>query len=340
MYHRFHSLLRAIAMVCFLLSACAPKGSAPVPAETTTPDLAAMTPTIILPTSSATSWPVASTYEDALPLFSYDGSTPFDIKVTSQEVQAGATVQDLTYQAADPQFTSITGGRIAAYLVKPAGNGPFAGVLFLHGLGSGWGNRKEFLDEAVSLASQGVVSLLPTGLFPWVVSFTGNAEVDQMNVIKQVIELRRSVDFLLTQPGVDPQRIAFVGHDYGAMHGAVLAGVEKRIKAYVLMAGDSNYSDWDFQYFAKPDDEQAYRKLMSAVDPVAYLPHASPAAIFLQFGGLNGYVTQDAANQLAHAAVQPKKVSWYADAGHTLNAQARGDRLDWLTTELNLNPLP
>lgn len=346
MPHRLHTYLCMFTLP-FLLGACAPKDSIPgtwaattLEEGTLTPTGLPPTPTSVSPSPAVTSSPPTLSYEETLPLFHYEPSAPFDVEIVSEQVQAGAIVQDLTYQAADSQFTQQAGGRIDAYLVKPAGNGPFAGVLFMHGLGAGWGNRREFLDEAVGLASQGVVSVLPAGQFPWLVSFTGVPETDHMNVINQVVELRRSVDFLLAQAGVDPQRIAFVGHDYGAMHGAVLAGVEKRIKAYVLMAGDSNYSDWAFQYFTEPADRDAYRRFMAAVDPVSYLPHATPAAIFFQFGGRDRFINQETSNQQVDAASQPKKLGWYADAGHTLNAQASRERVDWLTEELDLKPLP
>lgn len=156
-------------------------------------------------------------YADALPRYQYDQTAPFDLKITSDKVQDGVTIHNVTYAAANPQFAISSGGRIAAYIVTPPGNGPFAGILFMHGLGAGWGNREEFLNEAVSLAHQGVVSVLPAGLFPWIVTHEGTGPGDQTNVIDQVIELRRSLDLLLMQPGVDPQHIAFVGHDYGAI---------------------------------------------------------------------------------------------------------------------------
>jgi hypothetical protein len=36
---------------------------------------------------------------------------------------------------------------------------------------------------------------------------------------------------------IDPKRIAFVGHNYNAHTGGILAGVEKRIGSFVLGRG-------------------------------------------------------------------------------------------------------
>ena len=52
-----------------------------------------------------------------------------------------------------------------------------------------------------------------------------------------VVSLRMALDHLLQQKGVAPDRIGFVGHSYGAVAGGVLAGVEPRIRAYVLLGG-------------------------------------------------------------------------------------------------------
>jgi dienelactone hydrolase len=343
-----HSILTTIvcSIASLLLGACAAAISSPTLAPTVLTATSTSVPTQTSVQPAATPAPTAAaptpqqpplTYANALPRFQYDSTAPFDLKVTSEKTQDGMTIRDVSYAAANRQFAANAGGRIAAYIVTPPGSGPFAGILFMHGLGQGWGNRQEFLDEAVSLAQQGVVSVLPGGMFPWMVTTAGTGPEDQTNIIDQVIELRRAVDLLLAQPGVDPQRIAYVGHDYGAMHGAVLAGVEKRIKAYVLMAGDSNYSNWAIKYFAYPSDEDLYRKQMAAVDPVSYLPHAAPAALYFQFGKLDSFVTKDAANQQTAAASQPQKVDWY-DAGHTLNDQAKSDRLAWLEAQLGLKP--
>ncbi len=340
MLEKYIPLSIILALTVFLLAACQQANSVPTPQGAATLWRATLTSTVVPPTPTITPEPGIFTYEQALPLFDYDASAPFELYVSSEKERDGVVIQEIAYLAADPKYIPQTLGKVVAYLVRPAKSGSYAGMLYLHGFGQGWGNRKQFLDEAVGLARQGVVSLLPMGIFPWFFEPSGNAERDQVNVIKQVIELRRALDFLLAQPGVDLDRIAFVGHDYGAMHGAVLAGVEKRVKAYVLMAGDANYSDWTVNYFTKPGDEKAYRKLISAVDPTSYLPHAAPAALFLQFGGQDGFVPKASADQSFNAASEPKKFGWYDNTGHTLNNQASQERVAWLELQLGLKPAP
>lgn len=333
MFNRYRSIPVVAVVLTLLLGACAPAATKP------TVQPATATSTSIPVTPTATPLPVL-TYEETLPLFHYDSSTPFEVNVLSEEEKDGVIIQDLTYMAADPSYTPHTAGRVVAYLVKPSKSGSYAGVLYMHGLGTPWPNRKAFLDEAVKLAHQGVVSLLPIGLFPWIVTHSRDGATDQMSVIKQVDELRRSVDFLLAQPGVDAQRLAFVGADYGAMHGSVLAGVEKRIKAYVLITGDNDYTHFAILFFAKPIDPIRYKASLDAVAPLAFVPHAAPAALFFQYGGADGFVTQETANALYNAASEPKKFGWYDKMAHNFYAQATQERLDWLALELSLKPAP
>jgi dienelactone hydrolase len=278
------------------------------------------------------------TYEQAVHLFDYPSDIPFEMKERSALIEEdGVTVYDILYTAHKPEYGAGRGWTVA-YLIRPDGEGPFAGILFMHWLGGGI-TRREFLDEAKLLANQGVVSLLIDGTFPWT-TIPKDGESDRLQVIDQVIELRRAIDFLLTQPGVDPQRIAYVGHDYGGIYGGVLSGVETRIKAYVLMAAPGNFSNWSIDYFLPSSiEETEYRKQMAVVEPMLYIPHADPAALLFQFSNNDGFVPKDEAMKFFDAASDPKEIKWY-DTGHRLDAAAQADRLQWLTDQLDLPNAP
>src|SRR5215831_11211105 len=150
---------------------------------------------------------------DAASLFNYDRSAPLDLKEESAIEKDGVIVRDLNYASHAPGQ-----GRTQAYLVTPKGNGPFAAVLFFHWLGEEKSDRTEFLEEATALARRRTVSLLLQGFFPWKVAPV-DGPTDRQQIIAQTIEVRRALDLLLAQPGVDPKRVGYVGHDYGAMFG-------------------------------------------------------------------------------------------------------------------------
>jgi hypothetical protein len=55
--------------------------------------------------------------------------------------------------------------------------------------------------------------------------------------------LRRAIDFVPSRPEVDPRRLGYVGHSFGAMFGGILAGVESRVAGFALMAGVGSFAD-------------------------------------------------------------------------------------------------
>jgi hypothetical protein len=163
-----------------------------------------------------------------------------------------------------------------------------------------------------------------------------------------LIDFRRGVDLLLSRRDVDPRRLAYVGHSFDAHVGAILAGVEKRIGSFVLMAG--NYADEEYVF--DPDNPQmvalrrrvgddrirAYAREYAWDDPVYFVGHVAPSAVFLQFGSRDEPLPEKWARHNYDLFSEPKKIAFY-DAGHALNAQARLERDRWLAERLRLGPL-
>ena len=48
----------------------------------------------------------------------------------------------------------------------------------------------------------------------------------------------------MTQPGVDKNRVGLIGHDFGAMYGAILITADKRPTLYALQAFTNEMSHW------------------------------------------------------------------------------------------------
>jgi dienelactone hydrolase len=274
--------------------------------------------------------------DSATKLLAYDRSIPFDLKEVTTTEQDGVTIRDINYAAYASRH-----GRIKAFIVRPKGKGPFAGVVFFHWLGEVKSDRTEFLDEAIVLAKQGAVSLLIQGYFPWSQKPI-DGPTDRQQVIDQAIEVRRALDLLLIQSEVDKRRIGYVGHDYGAMYGSIAAGVEKRVKAYVFMAAIGNFSDWSLKYWptTAAKGEAAYREAITPLDPERHVARAAPARLLFQFANNDKYIPKTLATAFFDKASEPKQVKWY-DAIHDLNVPAaQMDRRLWLTTQLGLTPIP
>ena len=276
--------------------------------------------------------------------FDYDRQASLEIREIGVERRGKVAIHDITY-------ASPKGGVVPAYLIVPKGKGPFAAVIWGHWY---WGNsrmrnRKEFLDEAVALAQAGVVSLLTDGPIArpgHVANKEPLNDQDVTDLVQQVTDMRRSVDLLLARKDVDAKRLAYVGHSYNAVVGAILSGVERRFKAFVLMAAtmsdEVSMTFPEYQKYRKeigPEKFDAYNLKYSWTDQGKYVSHASPAVVFLQYGSQETFLTPERARLYAAVVSEPKRFELY-DAPHALNAAARRDRIAFLTEQLKLKPLP
>lgn len=279
-------------------------------------------------------------------MFDYDPSASLDVKEVGVEDRNGVRIHDISY-------ASPKGGRVTAYLVVPSNKKKkFAGIIFMHGRP---GSRKTFLDEALQLAKAGAVSLLIDAPF----SRTGESkrdfdptvtkpESDRDIYIQTVIDLRRGVDLLLSRSDIDPKHLGFVGHSFGAHTGASLAGVEKRIKAFVIMSGSPSLTEFlrtstipaivETRNTLTKEQQDNYFTALATVDPINYIGYVAPSALFLQFGKKDTYPSEESAAVYAKAASNPKLVKFY-DAGHELNDEARRDRAEWLRKQIGIGKL-
>lgn len=278
---------------------------------------------------------------DVLRLFDYDAKAPLDLQVVSTEKKDGLTVQTITY-------ASPKGGRVPALLIVPDGPGPFAGILLMHGAP---GTYERMRPEAETLARHGAVTLAINAPFsrtdesgrPGIpIAFT---EKDRDGQVQLIVDLRRAVDLLLARPDVDPKRLAYTGRSYGGAMGGLLAGVEKRIKAYALVVGDGGL----VSHFTGADDtngplqnmpaEQKQRWLaaMEPVEPIRFVGNAAPAHLLFQNGKQDNLVPEADGRVYQEAGSQPKTTLWY-DAGHQLNDQATRDRHQWFAKMVGIAP--
>ena len=335
---KHHALFLLLCISLLLTTSCAP--SQPVEesisvveatvTSTTFPATETMTATPVptataTPLSTPTAIPEVTSLEEAIPLFGYDPSQPLLIEEKNAVKEYdGIMVHDIS-------FYGPTGG-IRAYLVVPAGEGPFPGIVYAHWLGDIRSNRDEFLNEAIEMGGHGFASILIQQTFPWKQK-PKSIERDRLAIIKQVISIRRCVDVLLddTYVNVDPERIAFVGHDYGAMHGSLALGVDDRFSAAILMALTTRYANWNAGFWVLDDNATDYRAALQPFDPVEYAPLFQPIPVFLQYSSRDVYVSVDNANEFTSAITVPDKKIEFYDTDHQLDVQeAEEGRINWL----------
>ncbi len=126
--------------------------------------------------------------------------------------------------------------------------------------------------------------------------------------------------------------------------GGLLAGVERRIRAYVLASGDGGL----VAHVTRPDDPYSlFRQVppayqarwlaaMEPIEPIHFVGHAAPAALFFQAGRRDQFIPREEAVRWQQAGSAPKQVTWY-DADHFLNAAAIRDEVAWLQSQIGID---
>jgi len=284
-------------------------------------------------------------YRENIHLFDYDQQLPLDIVEVKSWNDDDVTLTDITY-------ASPKGGRVPATLIEPSGPGPFAGVIIQHGLPS---NRQAEYRIGKLYADMGAVVIAIDAPFARPENenrppllFT---EQDREDHIQLIVDLRRAIDLLTTRQNVDPRRLAYVGVSYGGMVGGLLAGVENRLQAYVLVVGDSgfvNHHMIEIEGMVTPLDEMTEEEkkqwidTMWPIESVHYISHARPAALLFQNGIKDALVPPYLALNYQNAGSDPKTVKWY-ESGHRLPFEHFLDQLEWMSQYIgitNVRDLP
>jgi fermentation-respiration switch protein FrsA (DUF1100 family) len=270
--------------------------------------------------------------------FAYNSEAPLGLTVLSERVQDDARIQDIS-------FKSPLSGKVSAYLIGPPTPRPQAGLIFGHW---GEGDRGEFVDEAVALARLGVVSLCLDASFRRSAAYEPEEALPQAD-LQWIVDVRRSIDFFQGRFAPSSEHIGYAGHSFGASFGGVIAGVEHRIKAYVLMAGSASATE-NMRTSKHPlvvrerenTPPEVWEVMLAAeapYDACHYIGQAAPAALLFQFARHDDFVSVQEAERYFELASEPKEIVWYENCKHELSTQARIDRVNLLCEQLGL-PTP
>ncbi|MBU7017179.1 MAG: DUF4396 domain-containing protein [Theionarchaea archaeon] len=282
-----------------------------------------------------------SIYKENLHLFDYDQGPP-NIENVESHNDGAVTWMDFTY-------TSPKGGQVPATLIIPDGQGPFAGIVMMHGLP---GNRQQMAPYGKYYAQTGAVVILIDAPFarpenaarPDVVTFT---EQDREEQIQLISDLRRAIDVLIERSDVDHDRLAYIGVSYGGSIGGLLAGVEDRLKAYSFVVGGSGLVaritgqvDEDTRPFHEmtAEEQEIWINAMWPIETLHYVGHADTAALLFQNGTKDELVQPQDARRYQEAGSELKTVIWY-EAGHILPFEHIQDQTEWLQQYIGVGNL-
>ena len=250
-------------------------------------------------------------------------------------VEQGARVETDPLAVREVSYASGE-GRVEGYLVAPPRrDGPLPAVVYLHGSG---GDRSQLLPLAEWLAARGAVALTLTMPSGSARPPTGAAPDEALRwqrdtIVADVVAVRRGLDMLSADTRVDPDRLGLVGWSFGGRLGAIVAGVDDRIRATALMsAGAAPVSE--YVAAAPADLRDDVEEVLTPIDPLTRIAEAD-GDVLLQAGRSDSVVPENALRALADAAPDDAELRWYP-AEHDLDDRARRDQLEWLSERLEI----
>ena len=262
----------------------------------------------------------------------YQKLEPRDLRVVRSRMQDGIESQLLVIE-------TPFGYRRVVEMYLPEDGNSRAAIMYVHWY-EPWSpnsNRRQFEEEAKEMAGAGAACLLIETLWSDNDFFIKRTQEDDVrNSVEEVVNIRRAMDLLLSQPNIDLKRFAYVGHDFGGMYGVLTGSLDQRPTHYVVMAATPRFPDW-YLYSPKLEGEprEVFIRQMSEIDPITHVHGLSPAEVFFQFGTDDPHVSKERAEEFFVSAKNPKEMKWY-ESGHGLNEEATHDRKKWLKQKLDL----
>ncbi len=266
--------------------------------------------------------------------FTYDRALPLDIREHEVAIRNGIRVATLN-------FAVMPTVRAAGLLVTPSQSGNKTGaIVWVHSGGS-----FEQLPDAILLAQAGAVSLLIDPIAP---DWDAPAATWRERMVQAVVSIRRGIDLLLQRNDVDPQRLGFVGHSYGAMIGVDAVAADRRFRAAVFEVGLPGMSvhirtapiafATELRKRLGPGADSAL-SLIEPLDSIHYVGALAPTALLFQSARFDPGVPDEQAQTFFNAASEPKALKWYDTAHDVLDIAAISDRARFLGSQLALKPI-
>lgn len=265
-------------------------------------------------------------YERILEYYAYDEGIPSDPIFYGEWPWRGPhNLYKLSYRGIREQ-------RVPAYLAIPKEKEieKLPVVILMHGWNLFWGKNEDWVQDWIPLLTeQGYAVLAPDHFLYGERKVEGGFDnnVDRGPyyyrdwMCQSVVDLRRGIDYLLSRPDIDPERIAVFGGSLGGWIGSILSAVEPRIKVSVLSVPAT-----EFIMEQTPPGQ--------VINSSNFFPHYSDLSLLMILAKKDITLRNDRAKELFKLAPVQKKLVEY-DEGHYLDPQKYNEEiLGWLNEKL------
>jgi dienelactone hydrolase len=132
--------------------------------------------------------------------------------------------------------------------------------------------------------------------------------------IHNVIDLRRGIDYLVSDKAIDPDRIGFWGVSMGGGVGVMLIAADERVRAACLcVTGARSRRSW-------PETDPGVAEFVARnLDPVALAPLLAGREVLMLNGEDDETISKEDTLRLFEALAGPKELRWFR-SGHKVTA--------------------
>lgn len=278
----------------------------------------------VLPTANADTTVPADYYN-------YDAGATYPVTVTEQRSTPAFRLSEVTYPS--PVDTGYPANDLVkAYFYDPTTPGPHPVVIVYHE----WLPKNLKLDESLCerLANVGIAALMviepfsqnrrPLPHVPEAELLTPIVPRMVRNLRQSIVDGRRGLDWVLTQPNIDSNHVGVAGISLGAMLAALYAGAEPRVSLIVSLDGGADISDiiWNspmthalrVKIARQGIDYSQFQDLIAPVEPKTWIKEFDPKNAFLVNGRYDLIVRPDQAVRLG-SILGGARVVWM-NTGH------------------------
>jgi len=276
-------------------------------------------------------------------LYAYDRDLPLNADVKEQQRGNGYVIYRV-------QYNSVHDKRVPAWWCVPTtGTPPYPCIIIMHGYG---GDKNGLQMLAPVFAMRGTTTFAIDAEYhgdrkqPGSDTLSAYIYRNRDAFIQTVIDLRRAIDFLQSRPEMDGKRIGYIGLSMGGILGGILAGVDERVQAPILIVagGDWGYLFANSQHpnavqlrqknpelFKNP---QKINEVVGTIDPVNWVGRIAPRPLLMINGKDDQIVPKECTERLFAAAKEPKEILWL-EGGHMPQPDAVLRKVDeWVNKHL------
>ena len=272
-----------------------------------------------------------ATFEAYVEFFTYGTDVPFETEVLETTTNEGVLEEHLRFQ-------STPGVVVTARLYHPAGIelGDAPATVFVHG-GGMRGKDAAYIVNGTRLHARAGVAVLTIDMAHYGERDDGflasgseqdkherlyNNEAVYLDWVQQTVkDIRRAFDFLVSERGVDSERIGLTGLSRGAVLATIAGAAEERFGAVALLHGGH------FDFF-----EDGHRP---AACPANYISRIAPRPLFSLSSETDAdFLPETAILPMHRLAGQPHTIMW-SDGGHgAITRQEHSAIAEWLREHL------